>query len=390
MRARASRIAAWQIATLVAVMLVGAIVISQTTFAPASRSDTDAPIKSSDLTWGALGETCHAYPARLMSEHPLYPQLMRLDAEIARFSSLTVHRWERRWHWGPRPDSTLVLIGPQPPGFDSVTYDDYVTLWRQSRTNAFAASPSELAPDLMARLGWIEQQLRGDLEQKLQATRYAEQLELSRKEADLVRKYQEALMNADLMVRRRGESTDAAPSERERILARIEAQMAEQADASQRLLDEYEARMRQEAQLAFDTAQQQVWQKMQKRLHSSVSSGSKTADRLSKLLSNWEVPDYSGRVLVHQSSAVDVLTHEYEPGGTDVEAVYASAGNRLAAMLSVQKSRLSRRIYDETVLAVRKSALEAGTRLTVPPTQPTAGPDVTEQLRPQLRRMWQS
>jgi hypothetical protein len=249
--------------------------------------------------------------------------------------------------------------------------------------------PGELAPDLQARLRWIERQLRGDLEQKLQAARYSRQLELSRKEAELVRTYQEALMNADLMSATGGTRANRPTPERERILARIETQMTEQVEASQRLLNEYEAKMRQDTELTFAATQQQIWEKMQERLHSTVNSGSKTADRLSKELSSWKTSDYSGPATVWHLDPSGVLGGDLQPDRVEVTVAFTAARGRLAAALAIQKARLSGQIYDETVLAMHKSALQTGFRLTIPPMQPSDGPDVTELLRPQLRTMWQ-
>jgi len=388
MKAKRSEMAGWKIAALLAVLLAGMIVLSKaTSMHPAGGAEdpTVAAPAASPLA------PCrgHVYPAQLMAEHPLYPQLLRLDAEIQRLSAISAAAWEGDWQRPLAPYTRLVLIGPELPQFGADAYQRYSQSWQRRRVQAVPQPTDELASDLDARLRWIERNLRTDLQKKLQAAHYAQDLELARKEAEIIRKYQEALMNADLLGPRASEGSDAPPSQREQILAKIEAQMAQERQASQRLFAEYEAKIRQEAQVAFAQAQQELWDKMKKRLQTSVSSGSKIGTRLSKRLGSFASADYTADVLEWKPGAGGILIHGADQRSADAGALYEAAGRRAASALRQRRAKLSREIYSETVLAVRKSAMELGADVCIPPLEPATGDDLTHSMRPLLRQMWQ-
>ncbi len=388
MKAKRSEMAGWKIAALLAVLLAGMIVLSKAaSMRPAGGAED--PTVAAAVASLQEARHGHVYPAQLMAEHPLYPQLLRLDAEIQRLTAISSVGWERDWQRPFAPYTPLVLIGPELPQFGAGAYERYCQSWQRRRVQAAPQPTGELAPDLQARLRWSERNLRTDLQKKLQAACYARDLELARKEAELVRKYQEALMNADLLGPRRSEGSDALPSQHEQILAAIEAQMAQQREASQRLLAQYEAKIRQEAQVTFAQAQQELWDKMKKRLQTSVSSGSKIGTRLSKRLSSFESTDYTADVLEWKPDAEGIFIQGADQRSAEVGAFYEAAAGRAASALRERRSKLSRDIYSETVLAVRKSAMELGAEVCIPPLEPATGDDLTASMRPLLRQMWQ-
>ncbi len=388
MTAKGSQTAGWQIAALLIAVLAGTIALSK-------HSEMQSAGPASNVSPQGMARPPHkdaqgyVYPARLINEHPLYGQLARLDAEIRRLNATSAVAWQRQWQGSITPDMRLTFIPPQLPGYDEDTYAGYRHIWQQQRTEGLPQpNLTELAPDLQARLRWIERNLRTDLDRKLEGARYAEDLRLARTRAELVRKHQEALSNADLVLPRSREGTAAITSQREKILAKIESQMAQERAASQALLTEYEAKMRQEAQLAFVAAQMELWDNMKKRLQRSVTSGSKTAARLSKVLSDWQSADYSADVLEWQPSGAGVFAPDTEPTDTEFSALYEGSGRRVASVLGLRRGSLNRAIYQETALAVRKCAMELGVDVTIPPLEPPSGEDMTETIRPLLRRMW--
>jgi hypothetical protein len=179
------------------------------------------------------------------------------------------------------------------------------------------------------------------------------------------------------------------PSQRAAIMAKIAAAMTREKEESQRILNEYEARMREEAQVAFVTEQQKLWETMKKRLQTSVSSGSKTATRMSKRLSLMEAVPYDGGVVEWKADATGPFSEDRRASGADRDAAFGAAGEQVAAALGRQRGLLRNQIYRETVLAVSKTAVELDVSINIPPLEKASGQDITEQLRPLLRRMWQ-
>ncbi len=376
----------WQLAVLLIVILAGIALVSWATSALPSHRGVGADAIVKELQPGVRG---YVHPARLMSEHPLYGELQRLDSEISRLSLAPHASWEYDWSGLSKFDMRHTLIAPAIPEPYKAHLDQYQREWREQLKQRVPHASDELAEDLRARLQWSEQGLRTDLDAKLAAAQHSQELQLARKRAELVRTYQEALMNADLFPRALVDGEQSGPTERERIMARIEAEMVKEKQASERLLAEYDAKMRDEAQVAFVTAQQEVWELMQKRLESSVTSGSKIAAGLSKYLSKPDSQDFSADSIEWDPGDSAAFWEENGDSASEFDDLYAAACQRVAEALSRQRSALSREIYDETVLAIRKCDFEVGAELTISPTDPEFGEDLTESVRPLLRRMWQ-
>jgi len=331
----------------------------------------------------------HCYPARLINEHPLYPQLLRLETHIERLNNVSARRWDLDWYSTQLTDTPLLLVAPQFPEFNADMYASYISSWRQQRVNSLPQRDTQLSADLASRLRWVEKQLRTELEDKLQRAAYSEELRLAREKAELIRRHQEALINADLTPLRAMDKDQETPSQRAAIMAKIAAAMTREKEDSQRILNEYEARMREEAQVALITEQQKLWETMKKRLQTSVSSGSKTATRMSKRLSLMEAVPYDGGVVEWKADATGPFSEDRRASGADRDAALGAAGEQVAAALGRQRGLLRNQIYRETVLAVSKTAVELDVSINIPPLEKASGQDITEQLRPLLRRMWQ-
>ncbi len=388
MKATPKRVTAVQVAVLIAVGLVG------TTIAPEGVSgrqvgDPENSISRPHVRLPRAGTHGHCYPAQLINEHPLYPQLLRLETQIRRFSKVSSTRWDLDWYSAPPVNTPLLLVAPQPPEFDAYAYATHIKNWHQQRIASLPQPSTQLAADLQSRLRWMEKRLRTDLEEKLKRAAYSEELRLARKRAELVRRHQEALINADVMLPQVAETDEGRPSQREVIMAKIAAEMAREKEESQLILDEYATRMRQEAQVAFVTAQQQLWETMKKRRQTSVSSGSKTATRMSKRLSLMEAVGYDVGILEWKPDAAGLFSESRGDPEADFEAALAAAGRQVAEALGAQRGKLRNQIYREAVLAVSKTAIELDVSISIPPLDEAGGQDMTESLRPLLRRMWQ-
>ena len=388
MKANRKRVTAVQMAVLIAVGL-GGIMIAAKGVSGQQAGDPEGPVSGPHARLPRAGTQGHCYPAQLINEHPLYPQLLRLEVQIRRLSNVSAASWDLDWYGIPPTATSLLFVFPQPPEFNAHTYATYIRNWRQQRIESLPQPGTQLAADLQSRLRWIERQLRTDLEEKLQTAAYSEELRLARKQAELVREHQEALINADVRPLRAMDKDQETASQRAAITAKMAAAMTREKEESKRILDQYEARMREEAQVAFVAAQQQLWETMKKRRQTSVSSGSKTATRMSKRLSLMEAVAYDAGVLEWKPDSVGPIWEGRRDPEADFNAAFAAAGQEVAVALGAQRGKLRNEIYRETVLAVSKSAIEVGVSINIPPLGKASGEDMTERLRPLLHRMWQ-
>ncbi len=373
--------AAGPIAALAVLLLAGmAIYALAPGAAPTSRMQT--PIAAAHEAPG------HVYPARLMSEHPLYPMLLRLGRRIDSLCE-TADLVDPRQTALAIDALAVTLDPPAVPSWDATTLGESLAAAMPPASPDTEPVQPDLAPDLKARMHWIERTVDAELERKLEAARYGQELALARRRAELVRRYQEALMNVDLPPARHGGDADTgATAGRAQLEAAIEAQMQEarlQAEAEfVRQADE----IRRAARQTVATAERDIAAEMRARQETSVSSGSKIIDRLSNTLSSVQGSDFSAEVMEWAPRAPRAQQAADSTVRASFDEVYQAAAARVADDIGRRRLQLSRAIYNETVLIVRKCALQEGIDLTIPPLQPADGRDLTEDLRPLVRRAW--
>jgi len=373
--------AAGPIAALAVLLLAGmAIYALAPGAAPTSRIQT--PTTTADEAPG------HVYPARLMSEHPMYPMLLRLGRRIDSLCE-TADLVDPRQTALAIDALAVTLHPPAVPSWDATTLGEFLAAAMPPAPPDTEPVQLDLAPDLKARMHWIERTVGAELERKLEAARYEQELALARRRAELVRRYQEALMSVDLPPARHGGDADTgATPGRAQLEAAIEAQMQEarlQAEAEfERQADE----IRSAASQTVATAERDIAAEMRARQETSVSSGSKTIDRLSNTLSSVQGSDFSAEVMEWAPRAPSAQPAADSTVRATFDDVYLAAAARVADDIGRRRLQLSRAIYNETVLIVRKCALQEGIALTIPPLQPADGRDLTEDLRPIVRRAW--
>lgn len=374
--------AAGPLAALAVLLLVGmgiyALVRRPT--APASERQPPGPAK-----YAATG---HVYPARLMSEHPLHPMLLRLGRRVDGLRGTTPALGSAEWT--PLEPQTLAaaLSPPSVPSWDATALETLVCEAMPTAALVPAPAELELAPDLRARMRWLERSIGTQLDRTLEAARYERELALARRRAELVKQYQEALMNADLPPTKRTDAdTDASPG-RAQLEAAIEAQMQQARVQAEAEFARYSEQTRRSAQQKIAAARRDVATEMRSRQETSVSSGSKTVGRLSKALTSIQGGDYSAEGINWAPDVPGAETGADSSVQGDLDTLYAEAAGRVADGLERRRLQLGKAIYEETVLAVRKCALQEGIVVSIPPLQPAEGQDMTERLRPLIRRSW--
>ncbi|MEI6503525.1 MAG: hypothetical protein WCP21_21140, partial [Armatimonadota bacterium] len=164
--------------------------------------------------WGRAREG-HVYTARLLPEHPLYPQYQRLEQEITALRKP-----------GDLPATPPVFIalgelflpGPEPPAFPLQAFGEREQIWRVTLLPEPPLVQPELDPDLAAEVSWARAQARQTADTRLARVISEQDNWLAEVRAEAVRARQEALNNAglDLTIPER-EVEASADRERQRL-----------------------------------------------------------------------------------------------------------------------------------------------------------------------------
>lgn len=326
----------------------------------------------------------HVYVAQLMSEHPLYDQYRRLDLEIAAL---------RRGCETPEVSPVflelgeLFLPGPEPPEFPVARFAGRKAEWRLALLPDLPAPSTSLPADLAAELSWQQRRAERLASQQLARVIAREEECVARERAAAVRARQEALNNAglDLTLNIR-EAREAGAQKRQQLWAEIEAETA-------RAQTQAEARITAESQQIEGTLRRQmaaveaeISARHENRAQISIKSGSELRSRMSNTLTPPDpLPPGEGATWRPTS---ELSTSRFEP--TLAPLIEADRRVRLAqaARLAAIRADLGADIFRATALAVLRSAGLKGWQIYLPPEERTVGRDLTEQIRPELKRMF--
>lgn len=326
----------------------------------------------------------HVYVAQLVSEHPLYEQYRRLEQEIA---SLQVSCTVPAVPPVPLELGALFLPGPELPRFPLEQFEHRRALWQATLLPERPVTTStELAPDLVAELQWQRHQLERQEQRQIDVLEARENECVAELRAAAVRARQEALNNAGLNIKLpEREAQEAAEKERRRLWDEIEAETAAaRAQAQERIATET-ARIQAETEVAMTEAERSVRQRVQKRLEVFVKTGSETPRRMSNAVVP-PSPPVSAPGVSWQTATPP--SGEFQP--TLPPLLEADRRTRLAqaSRLALARAKLGADIFEATALAVERIAGLHDWRLYLPPEEPATGADMTERVRPELRRLF--
>lgn len=326
--------------------------------------------------------TGFVYVAQLMSEHPLYPQLRRLDEEIASL---------RRSAVSPgitAPDlrlPDLVLGAPEAPAFPLPEFAQRRSDWEQGPSLIELPASTPLAPDIAAELAWSRSQLRAKMQQQLDEVRSDEDSRLSELRAQAIRERQEQFNNAELDLNVADkDAAAAADATRKRLWQEVEDYVTRERTAAEQRLAQFQKRL--EADLDRDLAksEQELWDRQKERTETITKSGSKTRTEMSKTVTAPSLPPAVGP-LVWRPPANQALPDWPRPVTEGREAVRRS---QQAAVLLRERGRIAAQVEQATRVDLLGLAALEGIRLVFPPMQEATGPNLTEKLRPALRGLY--
>lgn len=332
--------------------------------------------------------TGHVYIARLLSEHPLYPQYQRLAQEIASL--------QKPCMLPTTPPvflelGELFLPGPRPPRFPLEQFELRRAEWRLTLLPVPPTSLAALDEDLLAELRWSKTQAEERAAAQIRLLESQAQAQVADVRAEAVRRHQEALNNVGLDLtatdREAREARDAAEQvERQRLWAEIEQEVAAARTVSGRALAASQQQIEQDLQAQLKDLETDAWQRVEKRREIFVKSGSEIRTRMSKAMTPPQPLSLSQGLSWQPTGAGGAIAPEV----TGLLQREQRLRQAQAALLIAKRADLAVQIERGVELAVRRVAGLESIRLTVPPLQAAKGSDLTESLRPTLRQMFQS
>ncbi|MBU0607690.1 MAG: hypothetical protein KKI08_07365 [Armatimonadetes bacterium] len=326
----------------------------------------------------------HVYVAQLLSEHPLYDQAQHLDQEIAAL---------RRPLQPPAAPPLLLelgelfLPGPEPPRFPLEQFESQRHEWQLTLLPDRPAETTALAPDLAAELAWQRQ--TAEKEARTALLRLAAQADsrVAEARAAAVRARQEALNNAGLdLTNRTREAAAAAQRTRDQLWEEIEQETSRARAAAEAQLAEARRQVNDEMARRIAAATEDANSRMQKRMEIRLKSGSETKNRMSNTLMPPEPVRLEPGVAWQPGQPPEPFARESST--RSVAAADRQTREAQMARLAAARSHLQAQMYEAVALAVLRSAGIRGWDLRLPPDEPAEGPDLTERVRPDIRRVF--
>jgi len=328
----------------------------------------------------------YVYVAQLINEHPLYRQYQRLEAEIAALRHTPQHDPIIKPFFLKMPE-VFFPVPASPEG--------YSELWAERRQeweltllpDRPVVSAEELAADLRAELHWQRQQILRWAAAEWAQKEAEAQAAVAEARAAALRARQEALNNAGLNLQLpRREAQQAAEAERQRLWAEIEAETQKAREEAERRLAAEQAQLEALVQERLKRVEAEKRQRMEKRTEIFLKSGSESREQMSKEMA-WATEEPSLAGVYWQPSAY-LRAEDYRASLKPLRRAEERVRAAQAVRLAKARAHLSKQLWDATALAVLRIAGLQGWRIYFPPEEPARGQNLTEQIRPELRKMY--
>jgi hypothetical protein len=326
----------------------------------------------------------HAYVAPLLSEHPLYPQLQRLEQELV---------WLRRSPATPAVSPVflelgeLFLPGPEPPAFPLTRFAEHRRQWQLSLLPEESVISTALAADLKAEVQWQQRQARRWADQELAEVTAREDATVAEARAAAVRERQEALNNAglDLTLADR-EAYAAARAERQRLWQEIDIAEAQARSHAEERIAAEQGRISGELQRRLAAAEAQAERRMRKRIETIPKSRSEMGARMSKDMVSPEPPGRAEGVAWRPTGLPPAGA--FQPTYGPLLARDRELRQAQAARIAAARADLAATIHEATAVALKRIGALHDWNVLLPPDEPASGRDMTERLRPELRALF--
>ena len=329
----------------------------------------------------------YAYLAELMTTHPLYPELRRLDETLAMMRRASEP--EEIAFPSPRGGDAF-MSAPAAPAFPQGLWDFRLTTWRESAPPLVPPDVSQLSDDLQVILNW-----RGrEADEKLATDMGVLEREEGRRLAELriaaVRRRHEELANLGL---RNPEQEDAAAlaaadEAARRIWQQIDAEVAAAKGEGDQRLAAVRTQKHRAALAALADYERTLQQTMAERSKVSVSAGREERAEVETALAKMKPEATRAQSAERLVSSTGAATLRATATAQATRAAYMKVRDRQIHDIAVQKADLTRQILDATDAAARAAAFEQGVELRLVPGEDATGSNVTESVRGALKQRW--
>ena len=325
------------------------------------------------------------YVARLITEHPLYPQYQRLGEEIASL---------RRGCSVPQVRPVFLELGelflppPDPPVFPLREFEARHSQWQLTMLPDRPVTVATLEPDLQAELSWARAQAQQEAATQIEQMQAQQAACVAQVRAEAVKERQEAMSNAGLDMGIAEKDVPAAQDrEQQRLRAEVEQAVAAAQVAADQRVSQGRQQIEEQMRGKIAAAEARISARMKRRTEIFVKSGSEMRTRLSKALVPPE-PLAMGTGLLWRPKAEVAAAKGPEPAVTAMLQREQTLRGAQAAVLVARRADMAADLERGTELAVRRIAGLRGIRVHFPPTEAPAGADLTEQFRAGLRQMF--
>jgi len=338
----------------------------------------------------------YAYTAVLMAGHPLYQAVADLERAL---EELGDDEWEPVLE--PIDDRFAQVAFLESLAFADPT-DRLAALrgrWRDAYPSHLALGPGAYSPDLQARVEWEQRRSERLVARRMAAAEAAEGRRLARLRAELVKRYQERLINLRIDAWAGGEEAEAARAEIERIMPEvddipqpgevIEAQLEAERERSRELLAKMQMRLRRQALLDIISAQERADAIAADRRVEVRGAGQALYEDMVAVLSQpWEgMPP--GRVsTVAEVAEPNERLVEAESMRARGEQVRREAADEQRRRLLRALGRLRARLKSDTETAALVVAHRDGIDLQLLPGGSGRGENMTESIAEKLGQFW--
>ena len=331
----------------------------------------------------------YAYLAELMTAHPLYPELRRLDETLERMRRSSAP--EEIAFPSPRGGDAFLSV-PSAPAFPRGLWDYRLATWRESAPPLIPPDTSLLSDDLQVILNW-----RGrEADEKLAADMGVLEQEESRTLAQLriaaVRRRHEELANLGLANPEQDDAVALAAADEaaRKIWLQIDAEIAAAKTQGDQRLATVRTQKRQAALAALADYERTLQQTMTQRSKVSVSAGREERAEVETALATMKPEATRTQSAERLVASTGAVTLKAAATAQATRTAYLKVRDRQIHDIADQKADLTRQILDATDAAARAAAFEQGVELRLLPGDEPVGGNVTESVRGALKQRWSS
>lgn len=328
----------------------------------------------------------YAYTAVLMSAHPQYRALARLDMAA---NQLDEAEMELPLSLMGRRMSPVTLTETLAYGADPARLAQWRQWWEARYTEADELADGELPRDLWAGLEWEREQSRKQVDRRMATADMELSRRLAKVRAGLVRQMQERLNNLELdLTGRESDVLEAAAEERKRIWESIDRQVELARESGDEDLIQLRAQLEAEAAARAAEARREAEETARVRAEQVARAGetlhSEMAGELEAL--QWHNP--AAAELVSEPSEANRRQASAEHTVEQAQATRREALEWQRTQLRAAAARLRMKLKRETEVWAIAVARRNDIQLQLLPGGRAEGRDMTQPIAAELEMVW--